>query len=191
MSKNVRKSVRNLKGRRTFSRLPARSVLLNTYGIQRSPPETRTPQHAPRASDSKSFTQTKNKNGHLTASVSIFGRGRRTFSRLPARSVLLNTYGIQRSPPETRTPQHAPRASDSKSFTQTKNKNGHLTASVSIFGRPSYAKYKYHLLSLGFFCNLDFCKLVMLSFMRKYGKFYNFIERNFCFKKIFTHTKII
>ena len=78
-----------------------------------------------------------------------------------------------------------------KPFTLTKNKNGHLTASVSIFGRPSYAKYKYHLLSLGFFCNLDFCKLVMLSFMRKYGKFYNFIERNFCFKKIFTHTKII
>ena len=31
-----------------------------------------------------------------------FGRGRRTCSRLPARSVLLNTCGIQRSPPETR-----------------------------------------------------------------------------------------
>ena len=43
-----------------------------------------------------------------------FGRGRRTWSRLPARSVLL--HFVQRSPPETRTPQHAPRASESKSF---------------------------------------------------------------------------
>ena len=44
----------------------------------------------------------------------LFGRGRRTWSRLPARSVLL--HFVQRSPPETRTPQHAPRASESKSF---------------------------------------------------------------------------
>ena len=45
----------------TCSRLPARSVLLNTCGIQRSPPETRTLRHAPRASNSKSFLQTKKK----------------------------------------------------------------------------------------------------------------------------------
>ena len=37
------------------------------------------------------------------------GRGRRTWSRLPARSVLL--HFVQRSPPETRTPRHYPSAS--------------------------------------------------------------------------------
>ena len=39
----------------------------------------------------------------------FYGRGRRTCSRLPARSVLLNT-SVQRSPPETRTPRYASHA---------------------------------------------------------------------------------
>lgn len=51
---------------------------------------------------------------YTTKWLYINGRGRRTWSRLPARSVLL--HFVQRSPPETRTPQHAPRASESKSF---------------------------------------------------------------------------
>ena len=100
------------RGRRTWSRLPARSVLL--HFVQRSPPETRTPQHAPRASESKSFYSMPKQKRSPFGNRFCFGRGRRTWSRLPARSVLL--HFVQRSPPETRTPQHAPRASESKSF---------------------------------------------------------------------------
>ena len=101
-----------VRGRRTWSRLPARSVLL--HFVQRSPPETRTPQHAPRASESKSFYSMPKQKRSPFGNRFRFGRGRRTWSRLPARSVLL--HFVQRSPPETRTPQHAPRASESKSF---------------------------------------------------------------------------
>ena len=100
------------RGRRTWSRLPARSVLL--YFVQRSPPEPRTPQHAPRASESKSFYSMPKQKRSPFGNRFRFGRGRGTWSRLPARSVLL--YFVQRSPPETRTPQHAPHASESKSF---------------------------------------------------------------------------
>ncbi len=46
---------------------------------------------------------------YTTKWLYINGRGRRIRSRLPARSVLL--HFVQRSPPETRTPRHAPRAS--------------------------------------------------------------------------------
>ena len=63
-------------GRRILSRLSARSVLLNTVGIQRSPPATRTPRHAPRASASKSLHKRKIKRAAF-ATLFIFGRGRR------------------------------------------------------------------------------------------------------------------
>ncbi len=87
------------------SRLSARTVLL--HFVQRSPPETRTPRHASRASESNRFTQCQNKNGHLSVTVSVLA-GAEGLSRLSARSVLL--HFVQRSPSETRTPRHAPRA---------------------------------------------------------------------------------
>ena len=57
-------------------------------------------------------------------------QGQKDLSRLLARSVLL--HFVQRSPPETRTPRHAPRASESNRFTQCQNKNGHLSVTVSV-----------------------------------------------------------
>ena len=104
------------RGRRTWSRLPARSVLL--HFVQRSPPETRTPRHAPRAECSNYSIRAKTKR-HPQVSF-CFGRGRRTWSRLPARSVLL--HFVQRSPPETRTPRHAPRAECSNYSIRAKTK---------------------------------------------------------------------
>ena len=56
------------------SRLPARSVLL--HFVQRSPPETRTPRHAPRAECSNYSIRAKTKR-HPQVSF-CFGRGRRT-----------------------------------------------------------------------------------------------------------------
>ena len=64
----------NGRGRRTWSRLPARSVLL--HFVQRSPPETRTPRHAPRAECSNYSIRAKTKR-HPQVSF-YFGRGRRT-----------------------------------------------------------------------------------------------------------------
>lgn len=86
--KNVRKRAKKIKpyttkwlyingrGRRTWSRLPARSVLL--HFVQRSPPETRTPQHAPRASESKSFYSMPKQKRSPFGNRFRFGRGRRT-----------------------------------------------------------------------------------------------------------------
>ena len=66
------------RGRRTWSRLPARSVLL--HFVQRSPPETRTPQHAPRASESKSFYSMPKQKRSPFGNRFRFGRGRRTWT---------------------------------------------------------------------------------------------------------------
>ena len=68
----------NGRGRRTWSRLPARSVLL--HFVQRSPPETRTPQHAPRASESKSFYSMPKQKRSPFGNRFRFGRGRRTWT---------------------------------------------------------------------------------------------------------------
>ena len=99
-SRRERYIVRNNdgRGRRTWSRLPARSVLLHTlYAevstgdpllacrlgrcfcilcMQRSPQETRTPRHSPSASFSF-FVHTKNSK-HRKSGACCFGRGRRT-----------------------------------------------------------------------------------------------------------------
>ena len=64
-----KKAVSLWQGQKDSSRLSARSVLL--HFVQRSPPETRTPRHAPRASESNRFTQCQNKNGHLSVTVSV------------------------------------------------------------------------------------------------------------------------
>ena len=67
------------------------------------------------------------KDRFLSESVFFWQGQKGSFS--PAGSV--GASATQRSPPETRTPRHAPRASDSSLFyTQTKNKNGHLAVSV-------------------------------------------------------------
>ena len=60
----------------------------------------------------------------------FYGRGRRTWSRLPARSALLLRRGLHRRPAPLDT-LRVPRLQNS--FAQHKKQNGHLAVSVSFF----------------------------------------------------------
>ena len=114
------------RGRRIWSRLPARSVLL--YFVQRSPPETRTPQHAPRASEYKSFySMPKQKRSPFGNRFVLAGAEGLGLACRLGRCFCTSYRGLRRRPAPLNT-LRVPRSLNH--FTQCQNKNGHLSATV-------------------------------------------------------------